>query len=122
MAKIAFIILGSFFLAVGAVGVVVPGLPTTVFLLLAAACYVRSSKRLYKWLIEHKLFGKLIREYRDNGTIPLRSKIFALTMMSTMITLSVLLWIESTILKIVVIGLGIVGTVVVLRIPSSRDS
>ena len=59
--RILLIILGSIFVAIGAIGILVPGLPTTPFMILAAACYIRSSNKLYNWLIKNKLFGKHIK-------------------------------------------------------------
>ena len=47
------------------IGIFVPGLPTTVFLILASACYIRSSERLYNWLIKNKTFGKYIKDFRE---------------------------------------------------------
>jgi hypothetical protein len=65
----------------GVLGIFVPLLPTTPFLLLAAACFVRSSPRLYAWLIQHKWFGKYIRYYREYRAIPLQVKIGALVLL-----------------------------------------
>ena len=71
-------ILGSFFLGLGIVGVFVPLLPTTPFLLLAAALYVRSSPRLYAWLLNQKHLGPYIRNFRENKSIPLHAKVISL--------------------------------------------
>lgn len=73
--------LGLTFVGLGAVGVVVPGLPTTPFLLLAAACFARGSTRLEAWLLRDPLFGPLIKEFRANRAVPLRAKALALTLM-----------------------------------------
>ena len=73
--------LGVLAMVVGLIGVVVPLLPTTPFLLLAAACFVRSSDRLYNWLIHHKWFGDYIRPYREHREVTLNSKIIALVML-----------------------------------------
>jgi uncharacterized membrane protein YbaN (DUF454 family) len=67
--------LGVTAVGLGVIGVFVPLLPTTPFLLLAAACFVRSSERLYSWLIHHRWFGDYIRHYREHRAIPLRAKI-----------------------------------------------
>ena len=58
--RIIFICLGSIFVGIGAIGVLVPGLPTTPFMILAAACYIRSSDKLYNWLIKNRIFGLII--------------------------------------------------------------
>ncbi len=73
--------LGLGFVALGAVGVVVPGLPTTPFLLLAAACFARGSPRLEAWLLADPVFGPLIREFREHRSVPLRAKVLALVLM-----------------------------------------
>jgi uncharacterized protein len=65
----------------GTLGVFVPLLPTTPFLLLAAACFIRSSDRLYDWLIHHRWFGSYIRNYREHGAITPAAKIVSLTLL-----------------------------------------
>ena len=119
MTKYLFIGLGSFFLGVGIVGVVVSGLPTTPFLLLSAACYVRGSSRLYHWLLNHRVFGRFIRAYRENRTIPLRMKVVILAIMWVMIGLSAVFFLGGF-LRIGIIGIGLVGTAVFLLITSGR--
>lgn len=80
------IILGSISLALGILGIFLPLLPTTPFLLLTAALYFKGSPRLYQWLLNHKYFGIYIRNFRENKAIPLRAKIvFLLLMWGTML-------------------------------------
>ena len=87
--RILWITLGSPFVAIGTIGIFVPGLPTTVFMILAAACYVRSSEKLYNWLIRNKTFGKYIKDYREGKGMPMRAKIIAQSMMTIFIFLAV---------------------------------
>lgn len=68
---------GWAFLALGALGVVLPVLPTAPFILLAAWCFSRSSKRLHRWLVEHRTFGPLVRDWEAHGVIRLRAKLLA---------------------------------------------
>lgn len=75
------IILGTVSLALGIIGIFLPLLPTTPFLLLTAALYFRGSPRLYQWLLHHKYFGTYIRNYRENKAIPLRAKVVSLLLM-----------------------------------------
>ncbi len=72
---------GLLSVALGFLGIFLPLLPTTPFLLLAAACFCRSSERLYRWLMNHKWFGPIIRNYREHRAIPLKAKIITLVML-----------------------------------------
>lgn len=73
---------GALFVALAALGVVLPLLPTTPFLLVAAACFARSSPRLYRALLASRTFGPLIRHWRAAGAIPRRAKIAAVAMIA----------------------------------------
>ena len=75
------IILGTVSLALGIIGIFLPLLPTTPFLLLTAALYFRGSPRLYQWLLNHKHFGPYIQNFREDKAIPLRAKIISLLLM-----------------------------------------
>lgn len=78
--KVLLIIIGSISLGLGVLGIVLPLVPTTPFLLLTAACYVRSSDRLYNWLMTNKWFGSYIRNYKAGKGIPIKAKISVLIM------------------------------------------
>lgn len=75
------IALGTLCVAMGMVGMFVPILPTTPFLLLAAVCYVRSSRRFYRWLTTNRWFGAYIRNYREGRGIPLKQKVLTLALL-----------------------------------------
>lgn len=78
--RIFLIITGCISLALGIMGIFLPMLPTTPFLLLSAAAWVKASPSLYAWLLNHKLFGEYIRNYREHRAIPLRVKIVSVTL------------------------------------------
>ena len=78
--KFLFAFLGSVSLALGIMGVFLPVLPTTPFLLLSATLYMRSSQRLYDWLMSHKHLGAYIRNFREHKALPLRVKVVSVTM------------------------------------------
>lgn len=120
--KILLIIIGSLSLVVGAIGIIVPGLPTTTFLLISAACYVRSSEKLYNWLLEHKIFGKFIRDYRINKGMPFKSKVIALLSMWSMMSISIFFFIDNTVIKIIVVICGLIGTAVILYVKTIKVS
>ena len=77
----ALIAVGSLAVALGTLGIFLPLLPTTPFLLLAAFCYARSSRRFYDWLLTNRWFGAYIRNYREGRGIALHHKIVALTLL-----------------------------------------
>ena len=122
IAKILWILLGSFFVMIGAIGAVVPGLPTTLFLILAAACYIRSSQKLYDWLIANENFGPYLRDYREGKGIPKRAKKIALVMMTIFVGYAVLFALDDLIVRIVVLVLGMIGFYyVAYRVPSAKE-
>jgi len=75
--RLVYLSLGHTFTAIGVVGLVVPLLPTTPFLILAAACYSRGSERFERWLVSHPRFGAGVRDWRNHGVISPRAKAIA---------------------------------------------
>ena len=82
MKRTMYIGLGWLCLALGTVGIVLPLLPTTPFMIVAAWAFARSSPRFQSWLEEHRLFGPYVQDWRRYGVIPLSAKLLAITMMS----------------------------------------
>lgn len=82
---------GMLFLGLGLLGVLLPVLPTTPFLLLAAGCFARSSPRLHGWLLDHRLFGPPIRNWEENGAISRPAKRLATGSMVAVFVLSLAL-------------------------------
>ncbi len=78
--RIFLIIVGSVSLVLGVLGIFLPMLPTTPFLLLSAAAWVKASPSLYEWLINHRVFGEYIRNFREYRAIPLRVKIISVSL------------------------------------------
>ena len=112
LVQILLIILGTISLGFGILGIFIPGLPTTPFLLLTASLYLKSSQKLYQKLIANKYLGKYIIRFNEEKGITKIGKIYSISIMWLMIILSVLFLIETLILKIVVITVGIIGTIV----------
>ena len=83
--------LGGLFLGLGLLGVVLPVLPTTPFLLLAAGCFARSSPRLHRWLLTHRVFGPPVRNWEDNGGISRPAKRLAVGSMAAILVVSLVL-------------------------------
>jgi len=73
-----YLVVGLFLVALGFVGVFLPVLPTTPFLILAVACFARSSRRLEAWLLDHPRFGPTLRDWRLRGAVPRKAKLMSL--------------------------------------------
>jgi len=115
--RILLIIAGTLCVGLGIIGIFVPVLPTTPFLLLAAACYARSSRRFHSWLLNNKLFGSYIRNYLERKGITLRAKIITLSLLWITIGVSVAFAVEILALKLILV---IIATGVSVHILSLR--
>ena len=111
-------ILGTISLVLGIIGVFLPLLPTTPFLLLTAFLYFRSSPKAYNWLINHKLLGPYIVNYREKKIIPLKAKIFALTLMWASILNCVIFLIEKIQVSILLLVIAVGVTIHILSFKS----
>lgn len=119
--RVVLLVLGVLFVGLAALGVVLPLLPTTPFLLLAAACFARSSARFYRALLGNRIFGPLIRDWRDHGAIPRRAKILAITMMLAVMSVTAHYVIPAPAGKMALIGFGIGISIWLWRLPD-RES
>ena len=91
MTRYIWMTFGVLSVLLGAAGAVLPLLPTTPFLILAAFCFARSSPSMHDWLMTHRQFGPMIRDWRDHGAISKRSKLVAVIMMAATLVLSLLM-------------------------------
>lgn len=114
--KFVFIFLGTISLCLGVVGISVPGLPTTPFLLLSATLYFKGSKRCYSWLLNHEILGKFIRDYQVNRAISLKTKVVSILTMWIMICSSIIFFISNFYIDVLLLVLGIIGTFFMGRI------
>jgi uncharacterized membrane protein YbaN (DUF454 family) len=105
--RILLLVGGTSSVAIGILGIFVPVLPTTPFLLLGAACYARSSQRFYDWLLNNKYFGNYIRNYRERKGIPLKGKVLALALLWATIGCSVAFAVEILLVRVILIVIGI---------------
>jgi uncharacterized membrane protein YbaN (DUF454 family) len=111
---------GTFFVGMGVLGIFLPLLPTTPFLLLAAACYARGSQKFYKWLLHNKWFGHYIKNYREKKGIPLKGKIITITLLMITIGYSILFIISNLILKAILIIIAISVTIHILTLKTLK--
>lgn len=118
--RIVLIIIGTISLFLGVIGIFIPLLPTTPFLLLSAACYARSSKKFYKWLLGNKYFGEYIRNYREKKGIPLRIKIYSITLLWITILISVFLFVEMLIIKMLLVAIAFLVSIHIISLKTLK--
>lgn len=112
---------GSVSLILGLIGVLLPGLPTTPFVLLAAACYAKASPRLHTALLQHRLTGPLLQDWEQHRSLTRRTKTIAVVSMLVMVSFSIWSFQHRPIAQAVLVVLGAIGAWVVLRIPTRRN-
>ena len=120
LSRFLWLILGLLFVAIGLIGVVVPGLPTTPLMILAAACFAKSSQRFYDWVIANKMFGHHVKNYREGRGIPARSKRAIIPVLWIFVLFAVFVGIPGGLFyaKIATMILAVIGTAFILRIPN----
>lgn len=114
------IVAGTISTAIGIIGIFVPILPTTPFLLLAAACYMRSSERFYHWLINNRLFGAYIRNYLEGRGMPLKIKIFTIILLWITIGISACIVTQNMVVRIVLVLIAIGVTFHIIHIRARK--
>jgi len=112
---------GSFFLVIGIIGIFFPVLPTTPFLVLAAACYAKSSERFYKWLINNKWFGSYIRNYKEKKGISLKHKLYTISLLWVTILISAFVIIKNLWISTILIIIAVLVTTHILTIKTYKE-
>ena len=120
---------GSFFytatghvsLALGIAGIFLPIVPTTPFLLLSAACYAKGSEKFYMWLTTHRYLGPYINDWRNKKGIPLKTKIWALFLMLSVMSLTVFFFVPLLLVKILLGVIAAAVTVYILSLPTKKS-
>ena len=124
--KIFYLVFGIISFCLGTIGIVIPGLPTTPFMILSSILFLRSSDRMYKWLINHPKFGKYVLDFKKGKGINLKTKIYAQFMMLLTVTLSLLpvspMFIDNQVVRIVLFASGIFSFWLVgFKIPTNKS-
>ncbi len=110
------VIAGTVFTGVGILGILVPILPTTPFLLLATACFVRSSQRFYNWLLNNRLLGIYISSYVQGKGMPRRVKVFTVVLLWTTIGLSMWLATQDVLIRVILVLVAVGITIHIILI------
>jgi len=118
---------GLICVGLGTIGMVLPILPTTPFLLAAAACFCKSSTRMYNWLLNNKWFGEYIRNYKEGRGLPMRTKIIALTVLWATIGISAVFFLNRLLplwlvlpMQLMMLAVAVGVSVHVLRLPTFK--
>jgi uncharacterized protein len=111
---------GSVSLALGVLGIPLPLLPTTPFLLLSAWCYARSSQRFYCWLLNHRLFGEYIRDYREKGGVQKKVKITAIALLWVTISISATFAVGLWWVRLLLLGIAIGVSIHILSLKTVK--
>lgn len=123
MTRWLWLALGWLSVALGGIGVVVPGLPTTGFMVLAASCFARSSPRFERWVLSLPVVGPQVADYRAGLGMPKRAKVLAGASIFVAVSLSVAFGLRATWLRMLVVGVGLIGLwFVLVHIPTKAEA
>ena len=111
---------GTVFVGLGIFGIFLPLLPTTVFFLMAAWCYARSSKRFYDWLHHNRYFGKYLKNYREGRGVTLASKVSTVVILWGGILYSIFVT-QSTVIHLILLAVAGGVTLHIILIPTDRS-
>jgi uncharacterized membrane protein YbaN (DUF454 family) len=118
--RVLFNIAGAIALGLGVLGIFLPLLPTTPFVLLAAACFARGSERFHQWLLANRTFGPMVYEWERHRSLPYRTKITAIVLMSVTMSISIFFFVKPLWLQVGLALFGVGLAVWMYRLPS-RD-
>jgi len=116
-----YFISGVLLVAIGVIGIFLPVLPTTIFLILASACFIKSSPKVNEWLRNHKILGMYIKNYQDKSGLTIKSKIFNITFLWIMISASAIIFTELWYIRFLLFAIAIGVTIHLLMIKTKRD-
>jgi len=119
--RAAVMVSGILFMVLGITGIVFPILPATPFLLLAAWCFMKTSDRLYHWLMTNKLFGKYLKNYMEKLGIPVKIKVFLLTLLWLMVAYSVIFIFNLIYINVALLIISLIITIHILMIKTYRE-
>jgi uncharacterized membrane protein YbaN (DUF454 family) len=112
---------GTFFLALGLLGIAVPLLPTTPFLLLAAACYLRGSRKMHRWLLTNRVIGRYLKAYREKRGLPMKVKIVTIFLLWFTIGITALVAIDNIIIQVILFAVAVGVTLHLLAIKTAKE-
>ena len=115
-----YLISGFLLVVIGVIGIFLPILPTTIFLILASACFVKSSPRANEWLRNHKILGIYIKNYQDKSGLTIKAKVFNIAFLWIMILSSAYFFTEELYIKLLLIAIAIGVTIHLLMVKTKK--
>ena len=116
--KGALFLLGTVFLIFAGIGIFLPILPTTPFLLLSAGCYYKSSRRMHNWMMHNKWFGDYIRNYSEGKGISMKAKFFTLSLLWAFILYSIFVIASDLVVQFILLAIAIGVTIHIIKLPT----
>ena len=120
-ARIFWAVIGCISVAFGGMGIVVPGLPCTVFMIIGASCFARSVPRFEQWILDLPTIGPMVKDYRSGLGMPRRAKQMAISIIVITSGVSAGILINSLVVRLVVIGVGLAGVLYILKRVPTRE-
>lgn len=120
MIKLLLIITGSVALSLAVIGVFLPILPTTPLVLVAAACYAKGSRRMYRWIVSNKYFGPVVRDWETTRSITYKAKLVSLLFMNTSIIISMIITRNNLFITALLLASAVMANFVIGRIPVKK--
>ena len=115
-----YVVSGVLLVAIGVIGIFLPVLPTTIFLILASACFVKGSPKANEWLRNHKILGQYIRNYQDKTGLTFKAKALNILFLWTMILISAFYLTDELIIKIILIGIAVGVTIHLIMVKTKK--
>lgn len=118
--RVVLIVVGTVSVGIGVIGIFVPLLPTTPFLVLSAICYLRSSERFYKWLINNRLLGDYVKNWMEGRGITIRMKVSMICLLILTIAFSIVFVVNSLVVRVILLLIMIGVSIHIIRLPTYR--
>ena len=116
-----YFISGVLLVAIGVIGIFLPILPTTIFLILASACFIKSSTQANEWLRNHKILGLYIKNYQDKSGLTVKSKILNIAFLWIMISASAIFFTELWYIRLILFSIAVGVTIHLLMVKTKKN-
>ena len=118
--RVLYFISGIFLVIIGIIGIFLPLLPTTIFLILASGCFVKVSPKANEWLYNHKILGVYLKNYRDKSGLTVKAKMINIILLWLMISISVYFFTEEFLLRLLLLAIAVGVTIHLLMVKTKR--